>query len=58
MPEIRYDWLPRNVRIVDFEDCVIVRYKGREFPYGKGVTEEILKKDILEGGLEKKLGSK
>lgn len=56
--ELRYSWLPPSVRIVDFEDYIVIRYKGKEIPYGKGVTEETLKKDILEGKLEKMIQQK
>lgn len=55
MRELTYSWLPSSVRIVEFEDYLVVRYKGKEIPYGKGVTEETLKKDILSGGLEEQI---
>lgn len=52
MKERRYSWLPDFVRVVDFADRVIVRYKGKEIEYSKTASEEQLKKDILEGKLE------
>jgi hypothetical protein len=54
MVEIKYGWLPKNVKIDDCEDYLQVTYQIGEV-YGAGIKEEQLKDQIIIklGKLEK-----
>lgn len=53
--EIRYPWFPEIVRVVDFESSFVIRRLGMEVHYEGKATEERLKEEILNGGLEKRV---